>query len=47
MGYYVTMGSWDGEEVCELLYICLFGQFSDTIDKESIGLYRENKVVCY
>ena len=38
----VTKGSHDGAEVCELVGIYLLGQLSNIIDKENIGLYRDD-----
>ena len=38
----VTKGSPDGAEFCELVGIYLLGQLSNIIDKENIGLYRDD-----
>ena len=38
----VTMGAYDGAEVCELVGIYLLSILSQKIDKENIGLYRDD-----
>ena len=38
----VTMGSYDGAEVCELVGLYLLDQLSQLFDKERIGLYRDD-----
>ena len=38
----VTMGSYDGAEVCELVGVFLLNRFSPIIDNESVGLYRDD-----
>ena len=38
----VTMGSYDGAEVCELVGLYLLDQLSHKFDKEKIGLYRDD-----
>ena len=36
----VTMGSFDGAEICELLGIHILSLLSNKFDKQSAGLYR-------
>ena len=38
----VTMGSYDGAEVCELVGLYLLHKLSATVPKEHIGLYRDD-----
>ena len=38
----VTMGSYDGAEICELAGIFILKSLADKIDKQDIGLYRDN-----
>ena len=38
----VTMGAYDGAEVCELIGIFMLSQLSNHINKEQIGLYRDD-----
>ena len=38
----VTMGSYDGAEICELVGLYLLNQLSTVIDKSSVGLYRDD-----
>ena len=38
----VTMGAYDGAEVCELVGIFLLSKLSTKCDKENIGLYRDD-----
>ena len=38
----VTMGSHDGAEICELVGIYLLGKLSNIIDRNNIGLYRDD-----
>ena len=38
----VTMGSWDGAEVCELVGLYLLNQLKDLIPIENAGLYRDD-----
>ena len=38
----VTMGAYDGVEVCELVGTFLLDKISVKYDKNSIGLYRNN-----
>ena len=41
----VTMGSHDGAEVCELVEIYLLEKLSYIIDKEKIGLNRDDRLL--
>jgi hypothetical protein len=38
----VTMGSFDGAEICELVGLFLLQEMRKIIDKDSIGLYRDD-----
>ena len=38
----VTMGSYDGGEICELVGIYLLGKLSNIVDRNNIGLYRDD-----
>ena len=38
----VTMGSYDGAEVCELVGLFILSELTKLIDKNSIGLYRDD-----
>ena len=38
----VTVGAYDGAEVCELVETFLLDKISVKYDKNSIGLYRDN-----
>lgn len=38
----VTMGSFDGAEICELVGLYLLSQITRHIDKQDIGLYRDD-----
>ena len=38
----VTMGAYDGAEICELVGIFLLSKLSTKCDKENIGLYRDD-----
>jgi len=38
----VTMGSFDGAEICELVGLFLLQEMHQIIDKDSIGLYRDD-----
>ena len=37
----VTVGSFDGAEVCELAGLLMLNELSKTFDKDNIGLYRD------
>ena len=38
----VTMGSYDGAEICEPVGLYLLNKLSTVIDKSSVGLYRDD-----
>ena len=38
----VTMGSYDGAELCETVGLYLLNQLQEAIDKEYMGLYRDD-----
>ena len=38
----VSMGSFDGAEVCELIGLCIISTINESIKFESIGLYRDD-----
>ena len=38
----ITMGSYHGAEICELVGLYLLSQLAEVIPKESIGLYRDD-----
>ena len=38
----VTMGSYDGAEVCELVGLHILSQLSNIVNKPDIGLYRDD-----
>ena len=38
----VSMGSFDGAEICELVGAFLLNKLAESIDKDSIGLYRDD-----
>ena len=39
------MGSFDGTEICELVGIHILSSLSNELDKQSIGLYRDDGLV--
>ena len=41
----VTMGSFDGAEVCELIGLFLLDNLSDKYGKNNVGLYRDDGLV--
>ena len=41
----VTMGSFDGAEICELVGIHILSLLSNKLDKQSSGLYRDDGLV--
>ena len=43
----VTMGSYDGAEVCELVGLFILNGLSNEYWKESIGLYRDDRLVIF
>ena len=38
----VTMGSFDGAEICEIVGLYLLNKLSDLLGKENVGLYRND-----
>ncbi len=38
----VTMGSYDGAEICELVVLFILDQLAEKLDKENVGLYRDD-----
>ncbi len=38
----VTMGSYDGGEICELVVLFILDQLDEKLSKENVGLYRDN-----
>ena len=40
----VTMSSFDGAEICELIGLYLLSKFSVVIDSDNVGLYRDDGV---
>ena len=40
----VTMGAYDGAEVCELVGIFMLNKISEKYDKNDIGLYRDDAI---
>ena len=43
----VTMGAFDGAEVCELVGIFLLSQLTSTYEKKDIGLYRDDGLAVF
>ena len=43
----VTMGSYDGAELCELTGLYILSILSSELGKEKIGLYRDNGLSCF
>ena len=43
--YDVTMGSFDGTEVCELIGLFLLNNLSEKYGKDNVGLYRDDGLV--
>ena len=41
----VTMGSYDGAEICELVGTHLLSLLANTIDKKDCGLYRDDGLI--
>ena len=41
----VTMGSFDGAEICELVGIYIINKLSSTVKKEEMGLYRDDGLI--
>ena len=44
---YVSMGCYDGDEVCELVDSHLLSKLSKVVVKKSVGFYRTIKLVFY
>ena len=42
--FHMTMGAYDGAEVCELVETFLLDKISEKCDENSIGLYRDNSL---
>ena len=40
----VTMSSFDGAEICELIGLYLLSKFSVIVDSDNVGLYRDDGV---
>ena len=38
--FYVTMGSFNGADVCELIVLYLLSKISVAINSDNVGLYR-------
>ena len=43
----VTMGSFDGAEVCELVGLYILNILGDKFGKDNIGLYRDDGLACF
>ena len=43
----VTMGSYDGVEVCELVALYLLNLLTNEFRKNNIGLYRDDGLSCF
>ena len=43
----VTMGAYDGAEVCELVGIFMLNKISEKYDKNDIGLYRDDDLAVF
>ena len=43
----VTMGAYDGAEVCELVGIYIQSQLSKMFDKKNFGLYRDDGLAVF
>ena len=41
----VTMGSFDGAEVCELISLFLLNNLSEKYGKNNVGLYRDDGLI--
>ena len=41
----VTMGSYDGTEICELVGIYIQSKLAKLIDKKNLGLYRDDRLI--
>ena len=38
----ITMGSYDGAEICELVGLFILNQLSEKFGKNNVGLYRDD-----
>ena len=43
----VTMGKFDGEEVCEIVHIFLLYQLSKSYNEKDIGFYRDKVLTIF
>ena len=43
----VTMGSYDGAEICELVGLFILKEISDKFGKENVGLYRDDGLILF
>ena len=43
----VTMGSYDGAEICELVGLYILHKLGEKYGKERIGLYRDDGLACF
>ena len=43
----VTIGSYYGAEVCELVGLCLLNLLTNEFGKHNIGLYRDDGLSCF
>ena len=41
----VTMGSYDGTKLCELISIFIQSLLESTLEKDQMGLYRDNVLI--
>ena len=42
--FYVTMGSFEGSEVCELVGLYLLSKISALTDSDNVGLYKDDEL---
>ena len=43
----VTMGSFDGAEICEVVGLYILHELGEKYGKERIGLYRDDGLACF
>ena len=43
----VTMGNFDGAEICELVGVYILNVLGDKYGEERVGLYRDNGLACF
>ena len=43
----VTMGSYDGAEICEIVGLYILHKLGEKYGKERIGLYRDDGLACF